>query len=33
MAAGDGIHFSAKGYELLGDRFVAALDAARAKLP
>lgn len=29
MAAGDLIHFSVKGYELLGDRFVAALDAAR----
>ena len=30
MAAGDLIHFSAAGYALLGDRFVAALDEARA---
>lgn len=29
LSAGDLIHFSTKGYELLGDRFVAALDAAR----
>lgn len=29
LAAGDLIHFSTKGYELLGDRFVAALDATR----
>lgn len=29
LAAGDLIHFTTKGYELLGDRFVAALDAAR----
>lgn len=33
MAAGDLIHFSAGGYELLGDRFVAAMDEARARLP
>lgn len=28
LAAGDLIHFSARGYDLLGDRFIAALDAA-----
>lgn len=33
MAAGDLIHFSAAGYELLGDRFVAALDETRKLAP
>lgn len=33
LAAGDLIHFSAKGYALIGDRFVAALDDARAAVP